>query len=670
MSALVGSHALAHGGGLRGAAAFSLLALTSLGRSDAMPLADIMGTKVWLDQHLFNSTLKTVSIDSNIKGQKAFMMSEEKARDNGIPWPVNWPTLCFIGLGEASVDYFVTLATLFPELQLALMEVEDMSWVLKAAEMLGEDGRSRLQLSELEDFAEDRGAERRVCQAISWSVDSPPFSFYRYRELFYSSPYILALFNLQGCTMDTRLLGSVDKSYYCEYLYHSFQSTLCGKINEKKMAPYQGQELYFPMVEAGCGEDVCMCHAHSDAFYDFHFEHMCKKNQPHRFMGQWGQDEFLVRNVFWSDFRKDKRLYVDIGASHPYHLSNSAYFDNCLGWRGICFEPNPRSKFILKALRTCNVVSACAWANETTVRFANGAELAAMTDDDSLLPSDPLSATFGVDASQTYFEARCAPLHKLLVESLAEVLTPEEVNLLASTGQKPRIDLISLDAEGAEIEIFRGFPFEAWDIRCIVVETSRRTAMAIDGLLLPQGFVKIAVLGKDAVYVSREAMAVLPARLRLPQKINWNEPGSDSDTIEYMRFQRLFGAEGDLDVDVGDQRLLNETEIARQWARTEAANDESLKEIMKLASESAIGGMLSDKQKETMEREDMQAILRDAEVKAALNILSTDHDRFMQELQGSERLRDKIKELVVAGVVRHAIIEKFLGVSPETLQSR
>ncbi|CAE8694452.1 unnamed protein product [Polarella glacialis] len=562
-------------------------------------------------------------MDSNVKGQKVFMMSEDKARDNGIPWPVNWPTLCFIGLGEASVDYFVTLATLFPELQLALMEVEDMSWVNKAAEMLGEDGRSRLQFSELEDFAEDRGTERRVCQAISWSVDSPPFSFYRYRELFYSSPYILALFNLQGCTMDTRFLGSVDKSYYCEYLYHSFQSTLCGKINEKKMAPYQGQELYFPMVEAGCGEDVCMCHAHSDAFYDFHFEHMCKKDQPHRFMGQWGQDEFLVRNVFWSDFRKDKGLYVDIGASHPYHLSNSAYFDNCLGWRGICFEPNPRSKFILKALRTCSVVSACAWANETTVRFANGAELAAMTDDASLLPSDPLSATFGVDASQTYFEARCAPLHKLLMESLAEVLTPEEeVNLLASTGQ---IDLISLDAEGAEIEIFRGFPFEAWDIRCIVVETSRRTAMAvaIDGLLLPQGFVKIAVLGKDAVYVSREAMADLPARLQLPQKINWNEPGSDSDTIEYTRFQRLFGAEGDLDVDVGDQRLLNETEIARQWARTEAANDESLKE-------------------------DMQAILRDAQVKAALNILSSDHD--------------KIKELVVAGVVRHAIIEKFLGV--------
>ncbi|CAE8592319.1 unnamed protein product [Polarella glacialis] len=143
--------------------------------------------------------------------------------------------------------------------------------------------------------------------------------------------------------------------------------------------------------------------------------------------------------------------------------------------------------------------------------------------------------------------------------------------------ETPRVDLISLDAEGAETEIFRGFPFEAWDIRCTGVETSRRKAMATEGLLLPQGFVKIAVLGKDAVYVSRAAMADLPARLQLPQNINWNEPGSDSDTIEYMRFQRLFCAEGDLDVDVGDQRLLNETEITRQWARTEAANDESLK---------------------------------------------------------------------------------------------
>merc|ERR1711879_611111 len=99
-----------------------------------------------------------------------------------------------------------------------------------------------------------------------------------------------------------------------------------------------------------------------------------------------------------------------------------------------------------------------------------------------------------VDWGSTYFEAPCAPLHDLLLDALpaGEWLT------------RPTIDLLSVDAEGAEIEIFRGFPFEAWDIRVIVVETSRRTSMAIDSLLLPHGFLKVAVLGKDAIYVSQE----------------------------------------------------------------------------------------------------------------------------------------------------------------------
>jgi hypothetical protein len=33
--------------------------------------------------------------------------------------------------------------------------------------------------------------------------------------------------------------------------------------------------------------------------------------------------------------------YVDVGAYHPYQLSNTAFLDICLGWRGLCIEMNP-----------------------------------------------------------------------------------------------------------------------------------------------------------------------------------------------------------------------------------------------------------------------------------------------------------------------------------------
>merc|ERR1719253_1766806 len=137
------------------------------------------------------------------------------------------------------------------------------------------------------------------------------------------------------------------------------------------------------------------------------------------------------------------------------------------------------------------------------MKFANGAELAAMTDDETLLPSTPYEVPEDLGAF-TYFEAQCAPLHDILTAKVPGAI--EAMGL----GTRPVIDLLSVDAEGTEIEIFKDFPFEAWDIRVVVVETSRRTSMAIDGLFLTNGFFKIAVLGKDAVYLHRSVMASLP----------------------------------------------------------------------------------------------------------------------------------------------------------------
>eukprot|EP00929_Paragymnodinium_shiwhaense_P007134 TRINITY_DN111081_c0_g1_i1.p1 TRINITY_DN111081_c0_g1~~TRINITY_DN111081_c0_g1_i1.p1 ORF type:complete len:645 (+),score=104.72 TRINITY_DN111081_c0_g1_i1:184-2118(+) len=638
----------------------STLLVLLLRLSDGVVPDDIMGTKVWLDTHVFNSTLKTTKLDN---GQKVFKMNRELARQRGIEdfSPDARPTLCFLGLGDLSFEYLVKLAHLFPELAIVLLEVSEPAWLEVADEAMGGTLKSRVVLGRLEDFEEARGAARRTCKAISWSADTPPFSFYRYRELFYSSPYILALFNMEGCTVDTRR-DSAD-NYYCEYLYSSFQSTLCGRLDENKQAEYNGLKLAFPMVDTGCGENICMCHAHSDAFLDFHFEHMCRKNQEHRFMGQWGQDKFLMENVFAKDNRRNSGFYVDVGASHPYHLSNTAYFDNCLGWQGVCMEPNPRSKPILSALRTCRVVSACAWANSTTFRFENKAELAGMTDDESLKSSVPYNMEDS-NPGATYFEARCAPLHDLLIEGM-----PTSQLMGAS---RPVIDLMSVDAEGAEIEIFRNFPFEAWDIRAIVIETSRRSSMAIDGLLLTNGFLKIAVLGKDAVYLSRAQAEKLPAQLRLPKRIAWNEPGSDADTIDYKRFQRMFGTDGDLDVDVGDQRLLNETEVQRQADRLARQQEADAKRIEVAAEGSAMGGVMSEKQLSLMEQEWVQDYLRNAKVKAAIaELLGGDDedkalDSFLRLLDASPTTKGKVIDLLKVGVLVHKKAAEALSVQPDS----
>jgi len=623
---------------------------------------DLVTTKVWLDRHVFNDTLKSKLSPA---GHKIFVMSEDKVLTQGLAWPPKFkPTLCFVGLGRASLEMYVALHQLFPDLRIVLLDVQDLAYLVIAAKELDVDVES-LATASLDDFVE--GVER--CNVIQWSLDSPAFSFFKYRDLFYSTPYILGLFNLQGCNPPWRLNGIPVDRYYCEYLYQGFKATICGKVNENNFADYMGQELYFPMVDAGCGENICLCHAHSDAYIDFHLELLCRYEGHKQFMGQWGQDEFLVENVFGKNDLRGEGIYVDVGSSHPYHLSNTAYLDTCLNWRGVCMEPNPRLKHIIRGVRTCSVIDACAWANKTTMKFANGLELAARTDAAELKPSTPGEIEEDTHPSETFFEARCDSLHQLMLEGLGQLLNHSEVADILENRKKPRVDLLSVDAEGSELEIFKDFPFEVWDIRCIVVETSRRTSMAMDSLLLPMGFIKVAVLGKDAVYATREQLGLFPQELKLPRTINWNEPGSDSDTIEYTRFQRLFGVEGDLDEDVGDQRLLNESELERQGVRQEAKESRMVAEAMNIAKTAYVGGIVKDDQKSLLEDETVKQILGDPQVKRAMILMHQDYDRFFEDFKSNTRLQVYFKQLLELGLMEHDDLADFLKNKSQELRS-
>merc|ERR1712048_1404053 len=128
--------------------------------------------------------------------------------------------------------------------------------------------------------------------------------------------------------------------------------------------------------------------------------------------------------------------------------------------------------------------------------------------------------------------------------------------------------------------------------------------------------------------------------------IMWNEPGSDEDTIDYIRFQRLFGVNGDLDVDVGDQRLQNETELERQSERLQAHHEEAKRKIISAAKEAVLGGVMSAEQREKMELPWVQEFLRDTKVKAATAVLlgegeGTGEAAFLAMLEQSERLKEK-----------------------------
>lgn len=182
---------------------------------------------------------------------------------------------------------------------------------------------------------------------------------------------------------------------------------------------------------------------------------------------EFGQDWFVHWN-FIRGGREDYNrggggLYVDVGSSWPYEYSNTVVFDKCLGWHGLCVEANPDLTPFIKAYRTCQVFPNCA---DEDVRENN--------------------VFGGSDGGEVAFTATCLTLGEIL----------ERAGL-----RNRRIDVLSVDVEHAELRVLRGLPADV-DVRVIVVEVGRGVRwLEVDTELLPRGFVKLGLLGRDAVFV-------------------------------------------------------------------------------------------------------------------------------------------------------------------------
>lgn len=68
---------------------------------------------------------------------------------------------------------------------------------------------------------------------------------------------------------------------------------------------------------------------------------------------QWNQDWFLYHNYFRG---KRNGRFIDIGAMNAFELSNSAVFEQCFDWGGLCVEPNPTPRDTLHTYRKCHPI--------------------------------------------------------------------------------------------------------------------------------------------------------------------------------------------------------------------------------------------------------------------------------------------------------------------------
>jgi FkbM family methyltransferase len=173
-----------------------------------------------------------------------------------------------------------------------------------------------------------------------------------------------------------------------------------------------------------------------------------------------GRLDVIVHDRFLQDVSAG--VFVDVGAARPGFLSMSAYY-RALGWRVIAIEPNPvfcqeHRKAGLEVLEF-----ACADRDANDVPFeivdSHGAPYASgavsFESFSALRVKDAYRASATGDLDVQVIRVNVRRLDTLLAEYAPDI---------------DRVHAVSIDVEGWELDVLRGFSLERYRPRVLIVE--------------------------------------------------------------------------------------------------------------------------------------------------------------------------------------------------------
>ena len=183
------------------------------------------------------------------------------------------------------------------------------------------------------------------------------------------------------------------------------------------------------------------------------------------------------------------RTYLDLGANHPFKLSNTAHFYR-QGGRGILVEPDPYLAKVLSRARPKDVV------------IQKGVHIEGLDRADFFIMEPPTLNTFSKVEMERYVAMGHA-LRKTVTVAL------ENVNTILSMSQA--LDFMTIDIEGMDAEVLRAIDWQVHRPTCICVETltyeknnePRKITEIID-YMVKQGYMLYADTYINSIFVDMD----------------------------------------------------------------------------------------------------------------------------------------------------------------------
>jgi FkbM family methyltransferase len=168
-------------------------------------------------------------------------------------------------------------------------------------------------------------------------------------------------------------------------------------------------------------------------------------------------------------------FFVEFGATDGVTLSNTYYLEKSLDWKGIVAEPLATWHAALSANRRAVIDHRCVWwESGKTLDFLAANRYPELSSIAEFAGDDYQASTRAIDA--TSITVKSVSLNDLLTEHEAP----------------SRIDYLSIDTEGSELDILSAFDFDRFKVSVITVEHNYQPDMrgSIQQLLGAHGFVR------------------------------------------------------------------------------------------------------------------------------------------------------------------------------------
>ncbi len=200
-------------------------------------------------------------------------------------------------------------------------------------------------------------------------------------------------------------------------------------------------------------------------------------------------EQSLVREFFHN---KSNGYFVDVGANDPF-LDSQSYHLEVLGWKGLLIEPLPDYVAQLKEKRKGKVIQFACSSPENH----NKVHKMLVAGVHSTLNDNPIA--LGAVSNKT-IDVNCRTLDSILEEN----------------GVVPGFDFLSIDVEGHEMELFKGFDLLKWKPRLVLLE-DHVTNHKKHNFMVSKGYQILLRTGLNSWYVPRDN----GYRLSLPSKIEF-----------------------------------------------------------------------------------------------------------------------------------------------------